>query len=484
MKNKIARRLTKYFAWAMLLFALLVGVLFALMFARHTADVTRRDLCAHAASIAETIAHFTKDCEEGECRGGGFKAYMRYIGDAAMSDLALLNAQGEIVLLGEMQPPVSALPTQALDMAARVFTSGGVESSGFSFNPFAVDEMIVCAPVPDGQDGVRYALVMRMPVNNVEHMLQDTFYMLSACLLIAMSIAMIVSRFLSRRFVTPLHRMKDAAMQMAQGDYSVKTHVAQQDEIGVLAAQIDVLAERLAQAEQERSRFDQLRQDFFSDISHELRTPIAVLRGNMELLREGMIGDADKRQQVYDQLYMDAYHLQRLVDDLLELTRLKNPEFKIEMEIINLMDVLSDSVRFMRPKTDEKGMTIRMDGAEPFAVKGDYGRLRQLMIILLDNAIKFSAEGEQVIIDVNRKKDICEVSVTDHGCGIGEEEIGQIFDRYFHNQTGKNRSGTGLGLPIAKEIALRHGIEMICRSKAGKGTCFTLTFAEQPMEEA
>lgn len=481
MKNKIARRLTKYFAWAMLLFALLAGLLFSMMFARHTADVTKRDLCAHAASIAETIAHFTDGCEEGECKGGGFKAYMRYIGDAAMSDLALLNAQGEIVLLGEMALPETPLPAQALELAAHVFESGEMASGGFSLNPFHPEEMIVCAPVSDGQGGVLYALVMRMKVNSVVHALTDAFYMLSACLLIAMTIAMVVSRFLSRRFVNPLNKMMDAATKMAQGDYSAKTCVAQQDEIGVLAAHIDELAQKLDEAQKERLRFDQMKQDFFSDISHELRTPIAVIKGNAELLREGMMEDTAQKQQCYDQLYADANHLQRLVGDMLELSRLQNAQFHIEMEIVNLADVIMDSVRTMRRKADEKQIAIRMDQMQPFAVMGDYGRLRQLMIILLDNAVKFSPEGAAVHVEVRQEKDTCEVAVADHGCGIEPEALEHIFDRYFHRPSDINRSGTGLGLPIAKEIAHRHGIELACSSKPGEGTVFRLSFAEHEM---
>jgi len=476
MNNKIGRRLTLYFALALLFFALLAGTLFSLMFARHTADVTRRDLRAHASSIAQTIAHFTADCELGECRGGGFKAYMRYIGDATMSDLYLLDEQGNSVILGEMQQPDVPLPQQALPLAAGVFEEGNVQNTDFSLNPFRPGEMIACAPVMDAQGSVRYALVMCMPVSGVTHAMQDAFYMLSACLTMAMAIAVCASGFLSRRFVTPLHRMKDAAMLMAQGDYAVKTHVAQQDEIGVLAAQIDALADQLAEAERERSCFDQLRQDFFSDIAHELRTPISVLRGNIELL--GVTEDEQNRKECQAQLAKDVQYLQRLVNDLLELNRLQNPQFRIEMDMINLMDVLSDSVRFMRRKADEKRITIRLDEAEPFAVWGDYGRLRQMMIILLDNAIKFSPEGKQVDIAVKRKEKACEVSVIDFGCGIAEEELEYIFDRYFHNRTSRNCGGTGLGLPIAKEIALRHQAEISCRSKEGEGACFTLVFAE------
>ncbi|MBR4040668.1 MAG: HAMP domain-containing histidine kinase [Clostridia bacterium] len=484
MTNKIARRLTRYFVLALLLFAMVVGILFSLMFARHTADVTRRDLLAHADSIAQTFAHFTQECEEGECRGGGFKAYMRYIGDAAMSDLYLLDARGENVTLGDMQPPEKQPTQQALALAERVFESGETADSGFSLNPFHTGEMMVCAPVPDEQGGVKYALVMCMPVDSVAHTLQDAFYMLTACLGISMAIAIGASGVLSRRFVNPLHRMLHAATQMAQGDYSVKTHLAQNDEIGVLAAQIDVLADRLDEAQRERNRFDQLRQDFLTDISHELRTPISVLIGSIELLKEEMIKDPEQRRQYFEQLYTDANHLQRLVGDLLELGRLQNTQFNIEMDTINLIDVLADSVRFMRQKAAEKRVNICQETATPFAVLGDYGRLRQMMIILMDNAIKFSPEGAEVCMEIRRKENVCEVSVVDHGCGIAKEELEHVFDRYFHNRSRKNRGGTGLGLPIAREIAIRHGVAISCSSKVNEGTRFTLVFTEHPMEEA
>ena len=134
MKNKIAQRLTRYFVLALLLFALIAGVLFSLMFARHTADVTRRDLHAHAVSIARTIEHFTADCEEGECRGGGFKAYMRYIGDAAMSDLYLLDRDGKPAVLGEMKIPEAPLAPEALPLVSQVFETGEATESAFSIN--------------------------------------------------------------------------------------------------------------------------------------------------------------------------------------------------------------------------------------------------------------------------------------------------------------------------------------------------------------
>lgn len=484
MNSKIAQRLTRYFVMALILFALTVGTLFSFMFARHTADVTRRDLCAHAVSIAQTIEHFTTDCEEGECKGGGFKAYMRYIGDAAMSELYLLNRDGTSAVIGEMKLQEGLPPQEAQLLAQKTFETGELTEGAFIINPFRLSEMMVCAPVGDGQDGIRYVLVMQAGVHDIAHALQDTFYILSACLLIAMVIAVVISGFLSRRFVNPLNRMMDAATQMARGDYSMRTQIDQRDEIGVLAAHIDALAQKLDQAEKERRNFDQMRKNFLSDISHELRTPVSVLRGNVELLRGGMIEEPAQQKQCYDQLYMDAQHLQRLIDDLLELTRLQNTQFSIEMETINLMDVLSDSVRFMGRRAEEKRIGLQLDEAQPFAVMGDYGRLRQLMIILLDNAIKFSMEGQKVHVAVRQQHAVCEVSVIDHGCGIEADALGHIFDRYFHNRSGANRTGTGLGLPIAREIALRHGIDLSCSSTPGEGTCFRLVFSEHDRHAA
>lgn len=479
MKNKIAQRLTRYFALALLLFAVIAGTLFSLMFARHTADVTRRDLHAHAVSIARTIEHFTADCEEGECRGGGFKAYMRYIGDAAMSDLYLLDRDGKPAVLGEMKLPEMPLAPEALPLVSQVFETGEATESAFSMNPFRLGDMMVFAPIFDSKGSVQLVLVMRAGVHGIAHALQDTFYMLTACLCIAMGIAVVISGFLSRRFVTPLHLLMDATTQMKAGHYAVKTHVRQNDEIGVLAAHIDDLARKLEEAQQERRRFDQMRQDFYSDISHELRTPISVLKGSIELLT--ITKDPQQKQQCQAQLLSDINHLQRLINDLLEFNRLQNPQFVIEKERINLIDVLSDTVRFMRRKADEKQIEIRMDPAEPFAILGDYGRLRQMMIILLDNAIKFSGENTTVAIAVRQGDGICEVSIIDHGCGFDENT--PIFDRYYHKQSVQNTGGTGLGLPIAREISLRHDAKLTWRSKPGEGTCFTITFCEYPLHE-
>ncbi len=484
MKNKIAQRLALYFALVLLLFALLSGVLFSFMFARHTATVATQDLQAHALSIAGTVKHFVSAYRDGECKGGGFKSYLRFVGQFALSDLYLLDRQGDAVVLGEMEPPDTPLPEAARPLVCRVFDTGETISQTFAPDNAASDHLIACTPITDDAGNTLYVLALVTSIHNVDHALHDSVYILAASLGIALALAIAVSVHLSRRFVTPLHRMMATTTKLMDGDYGAKTRVAQDDEIGTLARHIDALADQLSAVEEERRQLDEMRQSFFSDISHELRTPIAVLKGNVELLHSGMIPDPIRQKEIYQQLFIDTAHMERLVNDLLELTRLQNPRFSISMDVISLTDVLSDTVSSMRRRADKKQIAIRYDDQTgPFPVMADYGRLRQLMIILLDNAIKFSPEGACIALTAQRTGGACWVTVEDQGVGMDEETLAHIFDRYFHDRSARNSGGTGLGLPIAREIALRHGIQMTCESQPGKGTCFTLVFKGCEMPE-
>ncbi|MBR5288093.1 MAG: hypothetical protein IKU34_05810 [Clostridia bacterium] len=477
MNNKIARRLTWYFAAVLIVFALVTGGLFSLLFTRHTADVAIRDIRAHTISIADTLSHFITNYHEGSCTGGGFKSYTRFVGELSMCDLYLIDAHGEMATIGELEKRDGVLPQEAMPLVERVFETQEVVSDLFFSGLLRGDILISGAPVWAENGEIRYAVILLDSLDNAGHTLRDTVYILGACLAIAMVLAMVISNLLSCRFVIPLYRMKETTAKLINGDYSAKTEIRQNDEIGILAGHIDELSVKLNAAEKERSQLEQMRQDFFSDISHELRTPLAVLKGNIELLRQDASGEPESRRAAYDQLYADANHMQHLVNDLLELTRLQNPHFAIDMDVINLIDVLSDTARSMRQQAAAKQIAIELDDQMgPFPVLGDYARLRQMMIILLDNAIKFSPAHSTVLLAARPAPGGCEISVTDHGTGFDQKTLEHIFDRYFHSRSLTNRNGTGLGLPIAKEIALRHQLEFTCESKEGKGSRFALVF--------
>lgn len=249
------------------------------------------------------------------------------------------------------------------------------------------------------------------------------------------------------------------------------------DEVLKLQEKLDE-TERLAEAEREMSR------EFVSGVAHELRTPVAVIRGSLEALCDGVICEREQVDEYHRQMLNESIYLQRLVSDLLEFSRLQSSSFNIVREPVCLSDVVSDVCRGIERIAEKKNIAvIREKCSEPYIVNGDYARLRQMLIVIMDNAVKFTDEGGSVTVSEDVSDGKMYISVTDTGCGIPEEETESIFIRFHRSVTAQNRNGTGLGLAIAKEIAERHGAEITVKSRPGEGTSFTFCFSERMTEE-
>ncbi|MEG2417780.1 MAG: ATP-binding protein, partial [Eubacterium sp.] len=298
---------------------------------------------------------------------------------------------------------------------------------------------------------------------------------LLASMVIALGLAILLSSVLAKRFTRPLKRIEETTKILAQGDYSAQTQVVTNDEIGSLAIHVDALAHRLDEASRESEKLERLRQAFIANISHELRTPVTVMRGSLEALKDGVVSDPDQVKAYYTQLVDESIHLERMVNDLLELTRLQNIDYSIEKEHLNLPEVLDNALRTCRQLAARKSITLDIKrDVQHFPFEGDYGRLRQLFIIILDNAVKFTPVGGTIEIQSNQSSDAMTVRITDHGPGIPPEDIPHIFDRFYKANTGSNQKGTGLGLAIAGQIAGRHGISISADSTPGITTTFTI----------
>jgi signal transduction histidine kinase len=232
---------------------------------------------------------------------------------------------------------------------------------------------------------------------------------------------------------------------------------------------MDILSQRLSEAEEERKRVQKQRQDFITNISHELRTPVTVIRGSLEALSDGVVTDSEMINEYYKQILNESKSLERLINDLLELSRLQNVDFKIEMQELNICDVLKDSLRSASNLARQKNINIQYNSdKDVFLTKGDYGRLRQMFLTVIDNAIKFSRENKSIYITLKDNQ----ITIRDEGIGISEKDLPNIFDRYYSVKSDENKTGTGLGLTIAKQIALRHNIELFAESKLSEGTSF------------
>ena len=405
---------------------------------------------------------------------------MRMIEDIAMGEVWIVDAKTGNIVQGrnEKGQPFSylKLPPNAEETIKKAIS--GETTTTENFNDYLNENSItVAVPIKNGQT-IEGVVLLHSPVKYMSSALKSGIYTLIFSILVALILASISAVWLSISFTKPLNKIRDTTTELAKGNYEVTTQVKQSDEIGELAKSIDKLALQLDKSSKESERFEKMRQNFIANISHELRTPITVIRGSIEAICDGIISDPEQLKDYNEQILSDSIHLQRLVNDLIDLTKLQNTDFSIDKSTINLFEIINDAVRSMKQISTKKGVKINFSAEnaieeDRYLFVGDYQRIRQMIIIVLDNAIKFSNENQKVDIFLKKENKKYELKICDSGRGIDPENIGEIFNRYHKSNIEENKNGMGLGLAIAKEIALRHNIEIFVKSVPNIKTVFT-----------
>jgi signal transduction histidine kinase len=479
MRNKVAVKLAVYFSAVLLLLALIIGMLFIILFRNYTISAQKKDMSARAESIAAAVTEYmtaglsgTVGNGSGGGKGmsmGGYGAYLRFIDDIAGTSVWLVDESLNLITnsMPGHEYSFSDLPANAEQVVQEVFQGKTTFSEGFS-NLLSSPTLTVGTPITINEKIVG-AVLLHKSIEGISESANQGIVILVISIIAALVLTVLMSFFLSVRITQPLKKMTMSTAKLASGDYEVKTLIRRSDEIGELAVSIDSLCDKLLDARNATEKLDQLRRDFVANVSHELRTPVTVLRGSLEALNDGVVTDADRVKYYYRQMLDETLSLQRLVNDLMELSRLQNTDFLIEMTELNISDVLSDAVRSARQLAPEKQLDIRLDtDAQAPQIFGDYSRLRQMFLIVLDNAVKFSPiSGE---IDVLLDNDL--IRIRDHGPGIPAEDQPYVFDRFYKTRSEYNKNGSGLGLAIAKQIAERHNIDMTLNAEYADGTEF------------
>lgn len=223
-------------------------------------------------------------------------------------------------------------------------------------------------------------------------------------------------------------------------------------------------------------RLEKTRRDYVANVSHELRTPLTAVRGLLEPLSDGMITDEETRQRYYRIMLREVIRLSRLITDMLELSRLQSGTEHMEVHAVNLEELLQDTRQNYLNEAMQRGIRLKLDAANiPFAMT-DEDRVEQLLVILLDNAMRYTPEGGSITISaVETVGERILVSVTDTGCGIATEDLPHIFERFYKTDKSRKEGGTGLGLSIAKQIIDKLGETIFVESKEGEGTSFHFT---------
>lgn len=469
----------------LLVFSIIIGLIFSFLFSSSTMDYYKTDLSRRANVISRNFTAYLETSEEGSGRHNmgkgtnsghmmGYRPFLSLIDDIAMTSVWIMDQDGA-VLVESQEDKLEDLPLAYEDVVSKALQGKLTFYDDYS-DQLSMKTLTVGAPIFNTDGQIIGAVLLYSPLEGMKATTQSGLNILILSTLIGLILSVILAIVFSLNFIRPLKKMNVTAQTLAEGDYSVKTGIILEDEIGDLARTLDFLSGKLDEASRESLRLEKSRQDFISNVSHELRTPVTVLRGSLEALKDQVVTSPDDVAKYHNQMLKEIISLQRLVDDLLSLTKLQNPDFKMEMASMNISELLSDVVRSIRQVALKKNISVELHN--PYMVvqyEGDYGRLRQMLMVVLDNAVKFSRETSQIELSLSCAEKTCELSISNQGIGISKEELPYIFDRFHQASKEKSITGTGLGLAIAKEIAHRHEIKISVASDEDVKTTFTFS---------
>ena len=455
--SKITKKLVLYFTTITLLLAGTVFIGFYGTFRSYSLQHQEAELHDRAETISERLETYINSCTKNQ----ELAAYIKVLDDISLADAYFVTENGEPLICACSCGSVVAIekkPTaEVQEFADRVFQAGKYTQE--EINKKAGTVIRVGIPVKENEK-VTAVVVIVDSFDLDQKSFFNAIWILLGCLFLALVFSVCVSYGLAKKFMLPIQKIAFTVKLLANGTYRVKTEVDENNEIAVLAREVDVLAERLASVEQ-------MQNDYITSVSHELRTPLTVIRSSVEALCDGVVPE-EKKEEYYKQVLAETISLQRLVNDMLELSRLENEEFIIHKEEMNLLQTLDDAIRSIRFIAKEKNILVHYESLEQeWMIEGDYGRIRQMFIIALDNAVKYSEPDKQIWIEAKMKGDNYYISVRDEGVGISEEMQKHIFSKFYRSA---NQNNTGMGLVVMKSIANRHDIEVRLHSQEDEGT--------------
>ncbi|WP_084162285.1 sensor histidine kinase [Methylocaldum szegediense] len=330
--------------------------------------------------------------------------------------------------------------------------------------------------------------------------------------LISVVFSLAAGAMLFRSIRRPIEALMRGTDEIAAGNLLYRIAIDSRDEFGYLAKHFNQMAQELEiqrrklgeahaalehkvaertlelnRLNGELQRLDHARRQFFADISHELRTPITVIRGEAEVTLRGRNKEAEEYKESLQRILDLSLQLGKLVNDLLFLARAETAHLQFEWEMLDFVELVVNAAEDIRVLAQDKSIEVTLNVADtPVWVRGDKQRLRQVVFILGDNAVRYSDAGSRIRIDLEADGAEAVLRVNDRGIGIPAHDLELIFDRYYRSTNARRSSddGTGLGLPVAKAIVTAHGGRISAHSSEGHGTTFAVTLPQLTLNES
>jgi signal transduction histidine kinase len=352
------------------------------------------------------------------------------------------------------------------------------------------DPFFDCAvPVTNGEGDFDFIVYIRDSKQRLNEQSRRLFFVILQALILGLTFSLFLSLLLSKTMTTPIEDLTRGAARVAAGDFSEKLEIHSRDEIGTLTQAFNRMGDALQQSLRdtemamereaaEHNRLENLRREFVSNVSHELHTPLTGIKSYAETLTEPEELTDEEVKRFSSFIVSEADRMNRLVRDLLTLSRFDYGKLDWQITDFDITELLNRTYDMLRMEAKAFNHKLSLSfGTLPRTIRGDRDRIKQVLMNVIINAIRYTPEGGNIDIAADSGKKSVVISVRDDGIGIPEEDLPHIFERFYRVDKARSSSmgGTGLGLAIAKEIMDNHGGGLTVKSKPGEGTTVTIT---------
>ncbi len=272
-------------------------------------------------------------------------------------------------------------------------------------------------------------------------------------------LAILLSRALAHSIVSPVLSLTKVAQKMADGQFQVRSDIEQPDEIGQLASTLNLMVDEIVKREQ-------IKNDFISSVSHELRTPLTSIKGWAITLEDGTEDDPELLAEGLSIIKDEADRLEEMVEELLDFSRFIGGRIHLEKRVFSLDELLKTTYRQMLPRAKNEGLDMQLVTGRPLGnYVGDENRIRQVLINLIDNSIKFTPAGKPIFLKSYTSEDELVLEVEDHGLGISADDLPRVKEKFYKGKHAGSKNG--IGLSLADEIVKLHGGRLEVESEEG-----------------
>lgn len=412
--------------------------------------------------------------------------YSTYLADYSLDDVVIqdkdqfyrqveyqvqiLNNSG-VVLYDSIASPQIGKIVESAD----VEQSKKGEEGHFIGNAPGTGTHIMCVSKPLLTRGEQIGIVRLISsLEPVDHVILNSCIAFLAFGVIALLLTIVVSFIMASTIVKPIVALTGVARKLSDGKLNVRADENDHDEIGVLGKTLNIMTDNIKEKEQ-------IKNDFISSVSHELRTPLTAIIGWTKTL-EYDLSDTAMLEEGLPIIERECTRLSEMVEDLLDFSRFTTGRIKIEKEPFDCTQLIIDTVKQLKPRSITLGIDLMANyEKEHLLIEADRSRIHQVLINLVDNAIKFTEKGGVVMVNIHDQDRFVAIEVIDTGVGIDEKEIGLVTQKFYKGNN--SNSHTGLGLSICEEIVKLHDGEMQIRSALSQGTTVTVRLPKGDVDE-